>query len=456
MERIIENAGKMHFIGIGGIGVSAIAKYMLDMGVEVTGSDISDSSTIEELRSSGAKIHIGHSASNIDGDVELVVVSSAIPYNNVELVTARKRKIPIVPRYRMLAYLANSKKCIAISGSHGKTTTTSLCTLMLKEAGFEPTAIIGGKPLGIDSNLMVGEGDVFVVEADESDGGFLLLQPYVGVVTNVDNDHLSFYGSFNNEIMAFREFMENSSVKVLNLDDKTASSVRLKGDSKVMYSIKSKKSDVFAFDIRFSDGKSVFSVRTPNRIMLDLELGIIGYHNVSNALAVVSIAERLSIEERYIRKSFAEFKGVRRRFTRIGNINGVDVYDDYAHHPTEIRATISAARLICSDVFVIFQPHRYSRVSHLMDDFSRSFSGARRVFVLDIYGAFEENKTGVDSQELVRKINRVSKNATYVPSDELFRVIDSIESGGLLLGLGAGDISSRMKELVERYGSAQG
>ncbi len=449
MNNIIKEAKKLHFIGIGGIGMSSLAQYMVSKNYKVTGSDINENASIGKLRELGIKISIGHSIENIGENIDAVIVSSAIKDDNIEVVYAKKMNIPIIKRYQLLAYVVNSKKSIAIAGSHGKTTTTSLCASLLQEAHRDPTALIGGKLRNINNNIIIGKSDYFIIEADESDGGFLLLDPYIGVVTNVDNDHLRFYGNFENEKLAFMDFINNSHIKILNIDDPIIKHSKNNYQNVVTYSTQNKKADVYAYNIETKNNKSYFDVKTNKKILDKMELGIIGLHNVSNALSVIAISEILGIEEDILRKTFAEFKGVDRRFTFVGNYKNFRVYDDYAHHPTEIKATISTARLLSNNVYAIFQPHRFSRISYLMDDFAKSFKKVKKVFVLDIYSASEKPIEGIDSEILSDKINEISSNALYIRNvNSLRKFLNQIEGEGIIVGLGAGSINNILRELV--------
>ncbi len=447
MNDVIGNAKKLHFVGIGGIGMSSLAQYMFSQGYTITGSDIAENNYVKKLKEMGIKIYKGHSIENIDSDVDVVVVSSAIKDDNAEVMHAKRLNIPVIKRYQLLAYVVNSKKSIAIAGSHGKTTTTSLCASLLKSAGIDITAIIGGKSRNINNNVIIGNSDYFIIEADESDGGFLLLDPYIGVVTNIDNDHLGFYGNFENEKLAFKDFIENSKTRIVNIDDPIIRHERPK--DAITYSI-TRKADIYAYNITTTPSESIFDVKTPKREIEKLKLGIIGIHNVSNSLAVIAIADLLDIDTETIREVFSGFKGVDRRFTFVGMFKKCRVYDDYAHHPAEIKATISAARLISNNVYAIFQPHRFSRTSYLMDEFAKSFKNVKRVFVLDIYSAQEKPIDGIDSEILSEKINQVSGNSIYVSSREsLKKLLDQIDTEGVIVGLGAGSISTIVRELVD-------
>ncbi len=448
MNETIEKAKRIHFVGIGGIGMSSLAQYMHSKGYIITGSDINENANVRKLKEMGIQIFIGHSIDNLSENVDLVVTSSAVKDTNTEVIHANRLNIPVIKRYQLLAHIVNSKKSIAIAGSHGKTTTTSLCASLLQAANFDPTAIIGGKSRNINNNVIIGNNDYFIIEADESDGGFLLLDPYIGVVTNVDNDHLGFYGSFENEKLAFSEFMRNSRITIINIDDPVIKHIKPSSKEIITYSI-TRKADVQAYNITTTDSYSIYDVKTAKREIRGLKLGIIGLHNVSNSLAVIAIADLLEIDTETIRDVFESFKGVDRRFTYVGMFKSCRIYDDYAHHPTEIRATLKAAKLVSNRVYAIFQPHRFSRTSYLMDDFAKSFKGVERVFVLDIYAAEEKPIDGIDSQILCEKINQVSGNAVYVSSkDSLKKLLDQIDDEGVIVGLGAGSISSIVREIA--------
>ncbi|WP_025270100.1 UDP-N-acetylmuramate--L-alanine ligase [Hippea sp. KM1] len=453
-KEAIDNAKKIHFVGIGGVGMSSIAQYLLSKGYTITGSDIEENSYVEKLKSQGVKIYIGHSLSNIEEDVDLVVASSAVKNDNIELVQADKLNIPTVKRYQLLAYLVNNSNSIAVAGSHGKTTTTSLCASLLKNAGLDPTAIIGGKLRNINNNVIIGNGDHLIVEADESDGGFLLLNPRIGIVTNIDNDHLGFYGNFDNEKLAFFDFMENSEKLIINLDDpiiKQWKNPQKKSDL-ITYSIKSKKACVYAYDIEATALGSRFSVKTPSKRIEDLNLKIIGQHNISNALAVIGLAEILGIDEEIVRHTLMQFEGVDRRFTYIGDYNKLKVFDDYAHHPTEIKATLKAANLISKNIYAVFQPHRFSRTAYLMDEFANSFKNVKRVFILDIYAAAEPPMDGIDSQVLTQKVNEISANAVYITNEEMLKKhLNQIDEEGVLVALGAGSVSKIIRKITDDY-----
>ncbi len=455
LKEIMEGVKKIHFVGIGGVGMSSLAQYLHSKGYEITGSDLERNSYVERLERLGIKIFLGHSVQNVDEAVDLVVSSSAVKRDNIEVVQAEKLNIPAIKRSQLLAYIVNRSKSIAVAGSHGKTTTTSLCASLLKNAGLDPTAIIGGKFRNINNNVMVGEGEYFIVEADESDGGFLLLSPYIGIVTNIDNDHLGFYGNFENEKLAFYDFMSNSQYRIINTDDlivRQWHELKNKRNTTLTYSVKSKKTDIYAYNIQLTQEVSIFSVKTPSRRIEGLKLGVLGMHNVSNALAVLGVAELLNIDEGVIRKTFEEFRGVDRRFTYIGEYRNLKVFDDYAHHPNEIRATLSTAKILNKNVYAVFQPHRFSRTAYLMDDFARCFKDVKRVYILDIYPASEPPIDGIDSGVLSEKINAVSGNAVYINNVELLKKhLDQIDQDGVLVALGAGSVSNIIRQIVNDY-----
>ncbi len=455
LKEIMKNAKKIHFVGIGGVGMSSLAQYMHSKGYNITGSDLRKDHYIEKLEKIGIKITIGHSIQNVSEDTDLVVSSSAVKNDNIEIVQAEKLNIPAIKRSQLLAYLVNQSKSIAVAGSHGKTTTTSLCASLLKESHLDPTAIIGGKLRNINNNVMVGNGEFFIVEADESDGGFLFLNPYIGIVTNIDNDHLSFYGNFENEKVAFYDFMLNSQLRIINTDDPVIrqwNKLKENRDTTITYSVKSKKTDIFAYDIQLGIEGSIFSVKTPKRKIENVNLGILGIHNISNALAVIGIAEILNIDEHIIKKTFEEFGGVDRRFTYVGDYGPLKIFDDYAHHPNEVKATLSTAKIISDNIYAVFQPHRFSRTAYLMEDFARCFKNITRVYILDIYPASESPIDGIDSEVLTEKINAISGNAVYINNANLLkRHLDQIKETGILVALGAGSVSNIIRQIVHDY-----
>ncbi|MGB9755984.1 MAG: UDP-N-acetylmuramate--L-alanine ligase, partial [Desulfurella sp.] len=354
--------------------------------------------------------------------------------------------------YELLALLFNEKFGIAIAGSHGKTTTTSLATELLCEASFNPTAIIGGKIQKIKQNVMCGNSNYFIAEADESDGGFLLLDPKIAIVTNVDNDHLSYYKNFENEIEAFKEFVKKSNYTILNIDDKNLSEINKQINSQrcFTYSLQNTNAHFWVENIQYNGKSSQFIVHAPQE-SFQLKLNIPGTHNISNSLAIIALAHILRIEKTHLQKTLESFSGVDRRFSfRSFLKEDVEVYDDYAHHPREIEATLQAAKQTTkSRVIAIFQPHRYTRVQSLMNEFSKCFKLADIVFLLDIYPASEQPIKGINSKILSENINRFSNNCVYIDNinDIKSILINETKPGDLVITMGAGDITKLSYQL---------
>ncbi|MGC8790332.1 MAG: UDP-N-acetylmuramate--L-alanine ligase [Desulfurella sp.] len=439
-------------MGIGGIGMSSIAQYLHTKGYKIKGSDQSENKNVAALKELGIKVNIGHFPQNITDDIALVVISSAIKEDNPEVIQAKKNNIRVLKRYELLALLFNEKFGIAIAGSHGKTTTTSLATELLCEASLNPTAIIGGKIQKIKQNVMCGNSNYFIAEADESDGGFLLLNPKIAIVTNIDNDHLNFYKNFENEIEAFKEFIKKSNYAILNIDDENLSKImkQLNKERCFTYSIQNKNAHFWAENITHNGKSSQFVVHTPQE-NIDITLNIPGIHNISNSLAIVALSHILRIEKHYLQRTLEFFSGVDRRFSfRSFLKDGVEVYDDYAHHPREIEATLQAAKQTAkSRVIAIFQPHRYTRVQSLMNEFAKSFKLADVVFLLDIYPAGESPIEGINSKILAENINKFSNNCIYI--DDISKIkpmlLKETKSGDLVITMGAGDITKLSYQL---------
>jgi UDP-N-acetylmuramate--alanine ligase len=457
----MDQGKRVHLVGIGGSGMSPIAHILLDMGWKVSGSDLRDSDTICKLRARGAKVSLGHSSANICHP-DLVVVSAAVPDTNEELQEARKQGIPIVQRIEMLGQLMEMKKGIAIAGSHGKTTTTSMVSLILEKCGKNPTILIGGESNDIGGSAKLGNGSYLVAEADESNGQFLYLSPTIAVVTNIDNDHLDFYKSMDNLIAAFRRFLERISiggVAVLCIDDEH---VRRIADTLSVSTIRyglSEGADVLAHDICLKDFGSEFVVSSKDGTSVHVRLGVPGYHNIRNATAALSVARIVGIPAENAAAALSEYYGVHRRFEILGRAKGFTVVDDYAHHPTELDATLMAAKTTWKDgrVIAVFQPHRYSRTKALTDEFARALTRADVVFITDIYSAGEPSIPGVTSKSIHTRMQRlVGDRVYYVPSlDELTNaLVDTVQKGDLVLTLGAGNIRVVGEGLLAHYGSA--
>ncbi|ACM27047.1 UDP-N-acetylmuramate--L-alanine ligase [Agrobacterium sp. SHOUNA12C] len=446
--------GLVHFIGIGGIGMSGIAEVLHNLGHRVQGSDQSESANVQRLRDKGIPVHIGHKAENL-GDAEVVVVSTAIKKSNPELAAAREKLLPVVRRAEMLAELMRFRNAIAIGGTHGKTTTTSLVATLLEAGGLDPTVINGGIINAYGTNARMGEGEWMVVEADESDGTFLKLPADVAVVTNIDPEHLDHYGNFDAVRAAFRQFVENVpfyGFGVLCIDHPEVQSLvgRIE-DRKIITYGENPQSDVRFSNVRIDGTRSLFDIeirrrRTGKVIHIkDLVMPMPGRHNISNATAAVAVANRLGISNEAIAKGLASFGGVKRRFTLTGEWNGVKVFDDYGHHPVEIKAVLKAAREACKGrVIAVHQPHRYTRLASLFEEFAACFNDADSIFLAPVYAAGEEPIEGVDSQELVSRIKAGGhRDARYLSSQEdLAPLIAEIaQPGDFVVLLGAGSIT---------------
>lgn len=444
-----------HFIGIGGAGMSGIAKVLHDRGVSVTGSDLKDSRYSRLLRDSGVPVAIGHEVSNL-GEPEVVVVSSAIPETNPELAEARRRGIPVWPRAKMLANLAEDRRTIAVAGTHGKTTTSSMVTTMLTEMGLDPTYLIGGEVSAYGTNAACGRGAYYVVEADESDGSFLHLDPYVSVITNVEADHLDHYGTLEAVEETFERFAARTAadgVVVACADDQRAVAIGSSSGARLVTYGRSETADVRCSDVEISGVGHHFTVHLPDKPQLEVQIGVPGYHNVLNATGALAVAHSLGEDVTAAAEALSAFRGVRRRFDLVGEARGVRVVDDYAHHPTEIRATLAAARAIVEGrVWVIFQPHRYSRTQALAIEFGESFSEADRVILMEVYSAGETPVPGVTGKTVVDEILRMNARArvAYLPHRAEIGafVARSARAGDLVFTMGAGDVTSLGEEIM--------
>ncbi|MFC4625416.1 UDP-N-acetylmuramate--L-alanine ligase [Daeguia caeni] len=447
------NIGLVHFIGIGGIGMSGIAEVLHNLGYKVQGSDQADSANVQRLRAKGIEVFVGHKAENI-GDAEVVVVSTAIKKNNPELVAAREKLLPIVRRAEMLAELMRFRHAVAIGGTHGKTTTTSLVAALLDAGGLDPTVINGGIINAYGTNARMGDGDWMVVEADESDGTFLKLPADIAVITNIDPEHLDHYGNFDNVRNAFRQFVENVpfyGFGVMCLDHPEVQAlVSHIEDRRIITYGKNPQADVRFVNQRMEGAANLFDVIIRSRKgdmveIKDLRLPMPGQHNVSNATAAIAVAHELGISADDIRRGLASFGGVKRRFTHTGSWNGVEVFDDYGHHPVEIRAVLKAAREATrGKVIAIAQPHRYTRLGSLFDEFATCFNDADIVAVAPVYAAGEDPIEGVTSEELVTRIKTAGhRDARFLSGPEALApfVASVAEPGDFVVCLGAGNIT---------------
>ncbi|WP_372813076.1 UDP-N-acetylmuramate--L-alanine ligase [Paenibacillus sp.] len=454
----------IHFIGIGGYGMSAIAKVMLEMGYQVSGSDLAQAELTEKLAAKGAQVFIGHEAQNVKG-ADVVVYSTALSKDNVEMLAAEELNIPILHRSQMLAQLMNAKKGIAVAGAHGKTTTSSMIALVLEQCGQDPTFIIGGEILNVGSNAKAGKGDYVVAEADESDGSFLQYQPLIALVNNIEADHLENYdGDFENLKKAYAQFL--SQVKpqgkaVICKDDPYLLEMMPNIQSEVItYGIDS-EADVVARNIDLGDRKVSFDVVRGGRTLGTIRLSVPGKHNVYNALATLITCMEAGLSFEQVAEAIPSFRGAKRRFQVLGEVNDMLVIDDYAHHPTEIEATIQAAKATGKRIVAVFQPQRYTRTYFLFEQFSRSFPEADEVIITDIYSpAGEKQIEGITSAKLVELIKQNSnRNVRYIPSKEEVQAYLSraVQPGDLVLTMGAGDIwkaaAGLAKALEERQSS---
>ncbi len=450
---------KIHFIGIGGIGMSGIAEVLCNLGFQVSGSDLSKSKNTDRLEKLGAVVFEGHRAENV-GDAEVVVYSSAVKDDNPEIVQARQNQVPIIPRAEMLAELMTLKPySIAVAGTHGKTSTTSMVATVLGESGIEPTTVVGGVVEILGSNARVGSSEWFVTEADESDRSFLMLNPTVAVVTNIDKEHMESYKGMDDVVQCFTDFVNKVpfyGACVICLDDPNVQLIipRIKR-RRVTYGMTA-QADVSAHDIWYHDSfGSSFTVWQGSVPLGEINLPVPGKHNIYNALAATAVALELGVPFEQIASAFAKFKNANRRFQIKGEGRGIMVVDDYGHHPTEITATLSAAKAGGSDrrTVVVFQPHRYSRTRELMNEFALCFNNADIVFVTDIYAASEQPIEGVTAEILTENIKQYGhKNAKYVGDVSVAAdaVLPYLKENDLVITLGAGSITRLSDELVER------
>ncbi len=453
----------IHLIGIGGSGMGGIAEVLLNLGYEVSGSDIKENSVTKRLVDNGAKVTIGHAAKNVSG-ADAVVVSSAVNEQNPEVVAARESRIPVVPRAEMLSELMRFRIGIAIAGTHGKTTTTSLVASVLAEANLDPTYVIGGRLNSSASHAKLGLGQYLVAEADESDASFLYLQPTMAVVTNIDADHLSTYdGDFGRLKDTFAEFLHHLpfyGLAVLCVDNETIRELLPEVTRPVVTYGIDNDADYMAYNIEQTGTKVSFSVKTKGRDAdLQVTLNLPGKHNVLNALAAIAIAEELEIEDRYIQSALEGFQGIGRRFQMNGTMHMTDgevlFVDDYGHHPIEVEATLQAARASYPDkrLVLVFQPHRYSRTRDLFDDFAHVLSSVDSLVLAEVYAAGEEKISGADGRSLARAIRQRGKvDPVFVEDlEELPEVLAGVLNGNeVVLTMGAGSIGTAAQGLVKK------
>ena len=452
--KLPRDVGPIHFIGIGGIGMSGIAEVMATLGYTVQGSDLSDNYNVARLRKAGIAVSIGHQAANI-GKAQVVVVSSAVKPDNPELVEARNRYLPIVRRAEMLAELMRFKSCIAVGGTHGKTTTTSLVAALLDAGSLDPTVINGGIINAYGTNARLGKGDWMVVESDESDGTFVKLPADVVIVTNIDPEHLDHYGTFEKAKEAYLAFVENIpfyGFAVMCIDHPVVQELigQVK-DRRVITYGRSPQADYRLMDLSYENAMTKFSVRITNRLtaatmdIAGLELNMPGDHNALNSTAALAVAHELGIAAEAIAKGFKSFAGVKRRFTRTGEANGVTVFDDYGHHPVEIAAVLSAARKVTKGkVVAVMQPHRYTRLSSLFGEFCSCFNDADTVVLAPVYAAGEQPIEGASHLNLAEGLHGRGHRSVYTidgPEQLPGTVAQHVKAGDIVVCLGAGTIS---------------
>ena len=459
----------IHFIGIGGSGMSGIAEVLINLNYAVSGSDLAHNAAVTRLQSLGAKVMIGHSAGNIAA-ADVVVVSSAVKADNPEVIAARAQKIPVVPRAIMLAELMRFKQGIAIAGTHGKTTTTSLVAHVLAEGGMDPTIVIGGRLNSLGANARLGKGEFLVAEADESDASFLYLQPVMAVVTNIDHDHMETYEhDFEKLKSAFVEFLEHLpfyGLAVLCADDPNVRAIMPRLSKPVLTYGYTQDADLRALDVKAADGKMRFTaVSKNNGGALQVELNLPGLHNVSNALAVIAVGREIGVSDALIAKGLASFSGVGRRFQRFGDIpleggGSYTLVDDYGHHPVEMVATLAAARGAFPGrrIVLAFQPHRYSRTRDLFEDFARVLSSVDELILTEVYSAGEAPLIAADGRALARGI-RVLGKVEPIFIESVAEIPDAIrkrvKNGDVVITMGAGSIGGLAPQLARDAGMAQ-
>jgi UDP-N-acetylmuramate--alanine ligase len=447
---------KIHFVGIGGIGMSGIAEVLLNSGYVVTGSDLQESEATRRLRALGASVFVGHQEANLAGNPSVVVISTAVKYSNPEVLEARRRHIPVVPRAEMLAELMRMKYGVAVAGSHGKTTTTSMIAAVLSTAGLDPTMVIGGRVHMLGTNAKTGQGEFLVAEADESDGSFLLLSPTIAVVSNIDKEHMDFHQTMerlNESFLTFINKIPFYGLAVLCIDDANVHGLMSKVRKRFATYGLSAEADFSAQELKMSSSGVEFTALHQGQSLGRLRLHLPGRHSATNAMAAVAVAFELEIPFKQVTDALGAFTGIHRRFEIKGEPNGILVIDDYGHHPTEIRATIGAIRDSWKrPLTVVFQPHRFTRTRDLFDEFLTAFEGADRLVLTEIYPAGEDPIPGATGEALYQAIKRKGHlDVQFVPdkSDIVAQLVDDLKTGDMALTLGAGDIYKIGEALVE-------
>lgn len=453
----VDTEKRIHLVGIGGSGMSGIARILKEMGKDITGSDLNSSEVTSRLESIGIIVFNGHSSTNLDKETDLVVFSSAIPKTNPEVKKAFRLGIPVMKRGEMLACLVNSCQGIAVAGAHGKTTTTSMIAMILEEHGLDPSFIIGGELQESSLGAKLGDGEYFVAEADESDASFLQLNPYVAVVTNVEDDHLDFYRSIDRLNDAFRQFISQvrtGGFAILYHDDPFLQGLKDQFRHLIYYG-PSPEADYYFTDLMTNGWGSSFAVFHHETLLGTIELSIPGHHNVVNALAATAVGHELGVPFDVMKQTLRRFKGAKRRLQLLGEVGEIVIIDDYAHHPTEIAATIEAARQFHDGrLTVVFQPHRYSRTRFLREHFGGAFKGVDQLIVTSIYSAGEEPIPGINGDTICQSAQKQGCNAIYLPEqDEIVEyLLKESRPGDVILFMGAGDIwktGEKIKLLLE-------
>jgi UDP-N-acetylmuramate--alanine ligase len=459
-DDILEKSKKIFLTGVGGAGMSAIAQVLYGMGFEVSGSDIKESRYTNFLKNSGIKIFIGHSEENIKG-ADIVVYSSAIPDSNVELIAARENKIPVLTRSDILAWILNKRKGIAIAGTHGKTTTTSMISLIFRGLGLDPIIMVGGELNELGSNARYGKGKYVVAEADESDGSFLKYKPFISVVTNVEGDHFDFYRNIEGIRNSFAKFISNTSSDgfvIMNGDEPSLRDISGSGDRKVIYYGISPENHIYAEDIKFANFTSSYTLvatgRGRERKKLKIILNVPGIHNVKNSLASLAVCYSLNFDMEKAADILKLFTGVRRRFEKRGEKKGALIFDDYAHHPSEVKATLeAAAKEKKKRIIVVFQPHRYSRLANLKDKFNNCFDESDILIITDVYASGELPIPGITGKILIDNLieDGFKGKLVYIPGlQEVTEYLElNMKQNDMILLMGAGDITRVTDELLK-------
>lgn len=445
---------RIHFVGIGGIGMSGIAEVLINMGYEISGSDIGQSSTVKRLKDLGADITIGHSAENVEGS-GVVVISSAIRADNPEVLRAKELNIPVIPRAEMLAELMRLRYGIAVAGSHGKTTTTSMVAAVLSYGKLDPTIVVGGKVTAMGTNARLGRGDFMVVEADESDGSFLRLSPVISVLTNIDEEHMDHYKDMNELEGAFSTFINKIpfyGLSVLCIDCPRTKELSRNFKKRFLTYGFDKEAELRAENVAIEGFQTKFDVFLNNTELGSVILHVPGRHNAQNALAAIAVGMELGMSFEDVRLGLSEFRGIDRRLQVKGEGRGIKVIDDYAHHPREIEVTLEAIKQSHSGrVVVIFQPHRYSRTKLLFDEFVQVLTKTDMLYIMDIYAASEDPISGVSSETLSKAvIEKGSKNVRHLNGDDMLTILlEELKEGDVVLTLGAGNVWAFGEKIVE-------